>query len=102
MGAPAATLAALEVAVRGRGAALARLEPVGVHGQAHRAALDAPFEAGLEEDLVETLLLGLGLHQARAPRPARPSPTRPGRPCGRGRSRRRPAGPRCGCGCTSR
>src|SRR3954469_15914967 len=40
--APAVTLAALEVAVgRGR-AALARLEPVVVHGEAHRAARLAP------------------------------------------------------------
>src|SRR5436853_467462 len=33
----ALALAALEVAVRGRGAALAGLELVGVHGEAHRA-----------------------------------------------------------------
>src|SRR3954463_4522738 len=38
VGAPAAALASLEVAVRGRGAALAGLEDVGVHAQAHRAA----------------------------------------------------------------
>ena len=35
MGAPAFALAALEVAVAGRGAALAGLELVGVHAQAH-------------------------------------------------------------------
>src|SRR5262249_9387475 len=46
VGAPAAPLAALEVAVRGRGAALAGLEDVGVHAQAHRAARTAPVEAG--------------------------------------------------------
>src|ERR1700741_2705112 len=61
-----AALPALEVAVRGRGAALAGFEPVGVHGETHRAALDAPFEARLDEDLVETFLLGLGRPQARA------------------------------------
>src|SRR5690348_6404713 len=38
MGAAARTLAALEVAIRGRRAALARAEPVFVHAEAHRAA----------------------------------------------------------------
>src|ERR1700689_4140100 len=65
MGAAAAALAALEIGVGGRGAALARLELVGVHGEAHRAAGLAPFEARLEEDAVEPLLLGLVLHGAR-------------------------------------
>ena len=44
--AAALALAALEVAVGGRGAALARLQDVGVHPQAHRAAGLAPLEAG--------------------------------------------------------
>src|SRR3954452_25519908 len=44
--APAAALAPLEVAVRGRGAALAGAERVRVHPQAHRAARAAPVEAG--------------------------------------------------------
>ena len=66
MGAALVALAALEIAVRGRGAALARRELVGVHRQAHRAARLAPFEAGGEEDLVEAFGLGLLLHQARA------------------------------------
>ncbi len=38
MGAALETLTALEIAVRGRGAALFRRQLVGVHGQAHRAA----------------------------------------------------------------
>jgi aromatic-L-amino-acid decarboxylase len=59
-------LAALEVAVRGRGAALARLQLVGVHGKAHRAARLAPVEAGGLEDLVEAFGLGLLLHEAGA------------------------------------
>jgi hypothetical protein len=42
------------------------LQLVGVHGQAHRAARLAPFEAGGDEDLVEALGLGLRLHEARA------------------------------------
>src|SRR4051794_41704028 len=62
VGAPAAALAALEVAVRGRGAALAGLEDVRVHAQAHRAAGRAPVEAGGPEDLVQALLLGLRAH----------------------------------------
>src|SRR6266403_4312338 len=47
------TLAALKIAVRGRGAALFRRQLVGVHGKAHRAARLAPFKTGLDEDLVE-------------------------------------------------
>src|SRR4051794_20578344 len=57
--ATAATLAALEVAVGGGGAALALGEDVGVHPQAHRAARAAPVEAGGAEDLVEAFALGL-------------------------------------------
>src|SRR3954454_25078323 len=66
VGAPATALASLEVAVGGRGAALAGLQDVGVHPQAHRAAGPAPVEAGGLEDLVEALPLGLGLHLHRA------------------------------------
>src|SRR5688572_31550749 len=51
--ASARTLAALEVAVRGRGAALAGFQAVGVHAQAHRAARLAPLEAGIAEYPVE-------------------------------------------------
>src|SRR4051794_38524487 len=57
--APAAALAALEVAVRGRRAAFARREDVGVHPEAHRAAGGAPVEARGAEHLVEALALGL-------------------------------------------
>ena len=66
MGASTEALTALEVAVRGGGAALARLQLVRVHGQAHGAARLPPFKARLDEDLVETFRLGLGLHKARA------------------------------------
>ena len=59
-------LAAFEVAVRGRGAALARLQLVGVHRQAHAAARLAPLEAGGFEDLVQPLGLGLLFHLHRA------------------------------------
>src|SRR5580704_6973526 len=57
------TLAALEIAVRGRGTTLARRELVRVHGKAHRAAGFAPFKARLQKDLVETFGLSLRLHQ---------------------------------------
>src|SRR5947207_16029253 len=45
VGAPAAALAAFEVAVGGGGAALAGEEDIGVHAQAHGAAGLAPFVA---------------------------------------------------------
>src|SRR3569833_4456366 len=66
MGAALEALPALEVAVRGRGAALLRLQLVWVHGQAHRAARLAPDETGLDEDLVEPLGLCLLLDDTRA------------------------------------
>src|SRR4051812_39761758 len=62
VGAAAASLAALEVAVGGRGAALARAEDVRVHAQAHRAARRAPVEPGGAEHVVEALGLGLLAH----------------------------------------
>src|SRR5712664_1620349 len=64
--APAFALPAFEVAVRGRGTALAAPEAVGVHAKAHRAARLAPFEAGVAEYAVEPFPLGLGLHHSRA------------------------------------
>src|SRR6202167_2129969 len=61
MRAPAASLTPLEVAIRGRGAALAWGEDVWVHAKAHRAASDAPVKAGVAEDAIEPLCLGLSL-----------------------------------------
>src|SRR5690242_21132989 len=58
----AAALAPLEITVRGGRAALAGLQDVRVHSEAHRAAGAAPVEAGGAEHLVETLGLGLRLH----------------------------------------
>src|SRR6266487_7056191 len=66
MGAAARALPSLEIAVRGRGAALARLQAIGVHAQAHRAPRFAPLEAGVLEDAVEALGFRLSLHQPRA------------------------------------
>src|SRR5882762_8845367 len=66
MGPAAGALAALEIAVRGRSATLARLEPVRVHAQAHGAARFAPLEACVLEDPVQAFVLRLRFHQARA------------------------------------
>src|SRR5690606_40751395 len=55
VGAAALALPPLEVAVGGRGAALARLEGVRVHAEAHGAAGGPPLGAGRLEDLVEAL-----------------------------------------------
>ena len=49
MGAAAGPLPTLEVAVAGRGAALAGRQSVGVHPQAHRASGVAPVEARVAE-----------------------------------------------------
>src|SRR5687768_2037835 len=66
MRAAARALPAAEVPVRGRRAALARLQLVAVEGGAERAARLAPLEARREEDAVEALPLRLGAH---GPRP---------------------------------
>src|SRR5215472_8167263 len=63
MRAAARALATFEVAVARRRATLARLEPVGVHRQAHRTSRFAPLEAGALEDLIEPFALGLLLHE---------------------------------------
>src|SRR5262249_17874079 len=63
MRAPARALPSFEVAVRRRRAPLARPELVVVHAEAHRAAGLAPLEARVAEDTVESLALGLRLHE---------------------------------------
>src|SRR3546814_12966539 len=55
-----------EVAVRGRGGALAGLQPVAVLRDAHRAAGMHPFEPCLGEDAVEALSFRCPLHRSRA------------------------------------
>src|SRR5688572_30909491 len=62
--APSVALPPLEVAIRSRRAALARLEAVGVHREAHRAARLAPLEAGVAKDAIEAFALGLRFHQS--------------------------------------
>src|SRR5262245_7616956 len=66
MGARALALAANEIAVGGRCAAIARRHQIAVHADAHGAARLAPLEARTLEDHVEALGFGLCLHQARA------------------------------------
>ena len=66
MGAGAGALAADEVAVGGRDAALAWRHPLAVGGETHRAAGLAPFEARLGEHAVQALGFCLGLDAHRA------------------------------------
>ena len=66
VGAREMSLTAFEISIRGRCTTLFRIQPVVVHGQAHGAAGLTPLEAGLDEVLVDTLLLGLALHQSGA------------------------------------
>src|SRR4051812_27667266 len=66
MGATATALPAFEIAVRRGSAALAGLQLVGVHGEAHGAAGLTPVEAGFLEDHVKAFILGLFLNEAGA------------------------------------
>src|SRR5581483_11549523 len=66
MGAPAASLATLEVAVTGGGATLALGKLVAVHGDTHAASRLAPLEAGFAEDVSQPFLLGHAAHMGRA------------------------------------
>src|SRR5689334_17436047 len=65
MGPAARALATLEVAVRRRRAALARLEPVVVHRKAHRTTRLAPFESGIDEHAIQSFAFGLRLYETR-------------------------------------
>src|SRR5947209_1376082 len=62
----ALALTADEIAVRGRGAALARGDEIAVHADAHRAARLAPFETGVAEDAVEAFGFRRELYLRRA------------------------------------
>ena len=66
MRATTGALPAFEIAVAGRGAALAGLKPVGVHGQAHGAAGFTPLKAGSHKNLVQAFALGLLFDQTGA------------------------------------
>ena len=90
----------LEVAVARAHGVLAGAELVAVHRDAHRASRLAPLGAGLAEDGVEPLGLGLPLHALRAGHDERPD--RRARPCAHESRRAAPEGRRCGHWCTSR
>src|SRR6476620_10322767 len=66
VGPSTASLASLEVSVGRGGRPLTGLQGVRVHAKAHRATREAPFGAGVGEDLVETLLLGCRANLCRA------------------------------------
>src|SRR5688572_6166467 len=59
MGAAAAALAPLEIAVGRGGAALAGSEHIRVHAEAHRAAGVAPLESRLAKHAIQSFLLRL-------------------------------------------
>src|SRR4051812_36185494 len=63
MGASPGALPSLEVAIRRRRAALAGIELVRVHAEAHGAARLAPLEACVAEDPVRAFSLGLRFAQ---------------------------------------
>ncbi len=60
---PTLALTALKIAVRCRGAAFTRFQPVRIHRQTHGATGLTPLKAGLDEYPVEAFLLRLGLYQ---------------------------------------
>ena len=66
MGAATPALTAFEIAVGGRGAALAGCEDIRVHAEAHGTTGLAPFETGLEEDLIKAFFFGLRTHETGA------------------------------------
>ena len=65
MGAASGPLAAFEISIAGRGAALSWLKYVGIHRQAHTAAGFPPFESRFFEQAVEPFLFRLLFHQTR-------------------------------------
>src|SRR5690554_1529305 len=65
VGTPTKALTALKVPI-GRGRTMLALpQLIGVHRQTHRATRITPFQARLDKDLVQTLLLRLRFHQSR-------------------------------------
>ena len=63
MGPAAGSLAAFEISIAGRGAALSWLKHVGIHRQAHTAPGFPPFESRFFEQAVEPFLFGLLFHE---------------------------------------
>lgn len=66
MGAATTALTAFEIAIGGGGTAFARLQLIGIHRKAHRAAWLAPFKSRFDEDVVKPFSFGLFFDQARA------------------------------------
>ena len=64
MGTSVFALAALEVPVRCRSAAIVRVEDVRIHSQTHGASGVTPLKSSLDEDLVQPFRFGLQFHQA--------------------------------------
>src|SRR6185295_6262662 len=63
--ASASALTALEVAIAGRRATLARLQDVGIHSQTHRASRFAPLKSRFMKNLIEALAFRRALHLLR-------------------------------------
>src|ERR1051326_8811703 len=62
----ACALPAFKIAVAGGSTTLARLQPVGIHAQAHGAAGFAPLKSCFSKDAVQSFLLRRPLHLLRA------------------------------------
>src|SRR5262245_37905893 len=60
------SLSSFEISIAGGSTPLAWFELVRVHCQAHAATRFSPFEAGVTEDTIESLLFGLRLYLAAA------------------------------------
>src|ERR1700761_4152135 len=58
-------LTTFEITIRRGRATFARIQPVGVHGETHRATRFTPFETGIGKDLVEAFTFRLRLHETR-------------------------------------
>ncbi len=66
MRSPAASLPTFKIPVAGGGAALARLQNIRIHSQAHRASRFAPFESRIQKNLMQAFLLRRALHRLRS------------------------------------
>ena len=93
-------LAALEIAIRRRRAALSRTQHILVHTETHRASGIAPLESCIGEDLIQPFLLGLRFDACSIPE--LPWRAHPRRPCGLVRSGPPRAGLRSARWCTIR
>src|SRR5438046_3199919 len=60
--ASAASLAALKIAVAGRGTALPFAKPIAIHGNTHAAASFTPFETSLAENVCQALFFSHAAH----------------------------------------